>query len=113
MKMIRFFFILVAIGLVAVVGYFLAQQLFRPLRVVRVIEWIRNAEAHPDWAVAEKTRCGEAPFLLPTSGYIGFLWGDAFRPGHHHQGIDVFGGELAGVTPVYAAYDGYLSREPG
>jgi murein DD-endopeptidase MepM/ murein hydrolase activator NlpD len=112
MKMFRLFFILVAIGVVAVVGYFLAQQLFRPVRVVRVVEWIRNPEAHPDWAVAEKARCGEAPFIQPTSGYIGFLWGDSFRPGHHHQGIDTFGGEPAGMTPVVAAYDGYLTRQP-
>jgi murein DD-endopeptidase MepM/ murein hydrolase activator NlpD len=39
------------------------------------------------------------------------LWGDSFRIGHHHQGIDVFGGEEVGLTPVYAAYPGYLTRQ--
>ena len=55
-------------------------------------------------------RCGDAPFLMPTRGYIGFLWDDSFRPGHRHSGIDVFGGGEAGEDPVYAAYDGYLTR---
>jgi murein DD-endopeptidase MepM/ murein hydrolase activator NlpD len=49
---------------------------------------------------------------MPTSGFIGFIWDDSFRPGHRHQGIDIFGGENPGVTPVYAAYDGYLTRLP-
>jgi murein DD-endopeptidase MepM/ murein hydrolase activator NlpD len=74
--------------------------------------WLRDPRAHPDWEVRSKTQCGEAPFLVPTSGYIGFVWGDSFRPGHRHQGLDIFGGQEAGVTPVYAAYDGYLSRLP-
>jgi hypothetical protein len=49
---------------------------------------------------------------MPTTGYIGFLWGDSFRPGHKHQGLDIFGGDKAGATPVYAAYSGYLTRLP-
>ena len=57
-------------------------------------------------------RCGNAPFVFPTQGFVGFLWGDSFRPGHLHQGIDIFGGKPAGETPVYAANDGYLSRLP-
>lgn len=56
------------------------------------------------------TRCGDAPFQLPTSGYIGYLWGDSFRPGHRHQGIDIFSGAQPGVVEVRAAFDGYLTR---
>lgn len=41
---------------------------------------------------------------------MGFLWGDSFRLGHRHQGIDIFAGTQAGVTPVIAAYPGYLTR---
>jgi murein DD-endopeptidase MepM/ murein hydrolase activator NlpD len=63
-----------------------------------------------DWSVRAGERCGEAPFALPTSGYIAFLWGDSFRPGHKHQGIDIFGGSEPGKTPVLAAYAGYLTR---
>ncbi|MEJ2711497.1 MAG: hypothetical protein P8074_28070 [Anaerolineales bacterium] len=45
-------------------------------------------------------------------GLIGYLWDDSFRPGHRHQGIDVFGGTEVGLTPVIAAYPGYLTRLP-
>ncbi len=76
----------------------------------RVIAWIRHPEEHPAWAVSALERCGEAPFLIPTEGYIGYLWGDSFRPGHKHQGIDIFAGSEAGVTPVYVVYPGYLTR---
>jgi murein DD-endopeptidase MepM/ murein hydrolase activator NlpD len=55
-------------------------------------------------------RCGDAPFLMPTRGYIGYLWDDSFRPGHRHSGLDIFGGGEAGEVPVYSAYDGYLTR---
>lgn len=47
---------------------------------------------------------------MPTDGYIGFLWGDSFRPGHRHQGIDIFAGTEPGITEVRAAYSGYLTR---
>ncbi len=79
-------------------------------RMTRLVEWLRQPQAHPEWAVQAGERCGQAPFLLPTNGYIGFLWGDSFRLGHRHQGIDIFGGEDAGTTPVLAASSGYLTR---
>jgi len=56
-------------------------------------------------------RCTEStPFLFPTDGYIGYLWNDSFRPGHRHQGIDIFTDQQSGETPVFAAHDGYLTR---
>jgi murein DD-endopeptidase MepM/ murein hydrolase activator NlpD len=76
------------------------------------MQWIRNPSAHADWTIQAKQRCGSAPFLLPTDGFIGFLWDDSFRPGHRHQGIDIFGGQDVGITPVYSAYEGYLTRLP-
>ena len=79
----------------------------------RVLAFIRHPEEHPDWMVEALTRCGDAPFLFPTTGYIGYLWGDVFHFPHRHQGIDVFGGTAPGETPVYAAYDGFLTREAG
>jgi hypothetical protein len=96
-----------------IAGYFLFQWLQRDgLRSRRVIAWIRRPERHPDWSMEARSRCGDAPFVLPTEGYIGYLWGDSFRPGHQHQGIDIFGGTKPGQTPVYAAYAGYLHRLP-
>jgi murein DD-endopeptidase MepM/ murein hydrolase activator NlpD len=57
------------------------------------------------------TRCGDAPFIFPTNGLIGFIWDDSFRPGHRHAGIDIFAGTELGVTPIIAAYPGYLTRQ--
>ena len=81
-----------------------------PLRDSRVLDWIRNPRSHPDWAVQAGQRCSNAPFQLPTQGYIGYIWDDSFRPGHRHQGIDIFGGTVPGFVEVRAAADGYLSR---
>jgi len=76
------------------------------------MSWIRDPGANPDWSVTGGSRCGNAPFVLPTSGFIGFLWDDSFGPRHRHQGLDIFGGEAVGVTPVIATYSGYLTRLP-
>jgi hypothetical protein len=53
-----------------------------------VDEFIRNPKAHPDWTIRAGARCGKAPFAFPTSGFIGYLWGDTFDASHPHQGID-------------------------
>ena len=81
-------------------------------RTRKVFEFLRNPATHQALVIPALKRCGDAPFIMPTTGLIGFLWGDSFRPGHHHQGIDIFAGTAVGKTPVYAAYDGYLSRLP-
>jgi hypothetical protein len=73
---------------------------------------MQNPSKHLDWMIRAGERCGDAPFILPTNGYVGFLWGDSFRLGHQHQGIDIFGGEAPGKTPVLTAYAGYLTRLP-
>ncbi len=78
----------------------------------RVLAFLRAPEAHRAWIIPALTRCDHAPFLFPSSGFVGYLWGDAFHFGHRHQGIDIFSGTAPGVTPVYAAYDGYLTRQP-
>ena len=86
----------------------LRTQVFR---MPRLMEWFGQRDQHPDWLLRAGTRCGDAPFAMPTDGYIGFLWGDAFRPFHRHQGLDIFSGADPGITPVYAAYPGYLTRQ--
>ena len=74
--------------------------------------WRADPEAHADWQVRAGERCGSAPFVMPTDGYIGFIWGDNFRLGQAHQGIDMFGpSREVGVTPVVAAFAGFLTRE--
>ncbi|HZW03989.1 MAG TPA: M23 family metallopeptidase [Anaerolineaceae bacterium] len=81
-------------------------------RAGRVVSFIRNPAEYTDWVISAGARCGAAPFQFPTDGFVGFLWDDSFRPGHRHQGIDIFGGAQPGLTAVYAAYDGYLTRLP-
>lgn len=105
-------FLIVPLALIAAFGYFLYQRYAHAdLRSQRVMAWLNEPQAYPEWAVKAEQRCGDAPFSLPTSGYIGYLWGDSFYIGHHHQGLDIFGGEAVGVTPVYTAYPGYLTRQ--
>jgi peptidoglycan LD-endopeptidase LytH len=81
-----------------------------PQRDQRVMDWINNPGAYPDWGMKAGQICGTAPFHFPTDGFIGYLWDDSFRPGHRHQGIDIFGGGAVGETPVYAVASGYLTR---
>lgn len=80
-------------------------------RLLRLRAWLQDPAAMPNWAMTAGERCGDAPMLMPTTGFIGFGWGDSFRPGHRHSGFDIFSpdGEV-NLTPVVAAYDGYLSR---
>lgn len=81
-------------------------------RARKVFEFLRNPQTHQGSVIPALTSCDDAPFILPTTGLIGFLWDDSFRPGHRHQGIDIFSGMGVGETPVYAAYAGYLTRLP-
>jgi murein DD-endopeptidase MepM/ murein hydrolase activator NlpD len=100
-------------GVLAGLGYFVYRSI-RPsvARSTRVMDWLRNPDPHPEWSVRAGTRCGDAPFIFPTDGFIGYLYDDSFKIGHRHQGIDIFGGADVGVTPVVAAYPGYLTRLP-
>ncbi len=101
-------FVLLLVG-----GYFFYRGRAAGLaKTARLLAWFNNPTAHPEWAVKAGQRCGQAPFILPTDGYIGFIWGDSFRLGHRHQGLDIFGGGDVNTTPVIAAYSGYLTRLP-
>lgn len=61
--------------------------------------------------------CADAPWVLPTSGILGVLWGDTrvppYGPGHPHTGLDIFGEGRENTVPVYAVADGWLTRLPG
>ncbi len=81
-------------------------------RRAQIWAFFRDPTTQAESTVLTGERCGDAPFLMPTDGLIGFLWGDSFRPGHIHQGVDIFAGTPPGVTPVIAAYPGYLTRLP-
>lgn len=79
-------------------------------RNAKVMAWLKNPQNFPEWKVKGNQRCQDSVFLIPSDGFIGYLWDDSFKLFHRHQGIDIFGGEQAGETPVYAAYEGYLTR---
>lgn len=89
---------------------YLVPRMNRPVRFARLSEWFNDPEAHSDWVIKAGQQCGDAPFIFPTDGYIGFIWDDSFRVGHRHQGIDIFGGQESNQTPVVAAASGYLTR---
>jgi hypothetical protein len=106
-KVVMFFLFIVAI----VAGVLIYRNMTSSgRRSNHVWEFLADPASHADWKVAAGSRCGDAPFLFPTDGMVGFLWDDSFRIGHRHQGIDIFAGTEVGVTPVIAAYDGYLTR---
>ena len=75
------------IGLMAVLaagvgGYLLLRRWTgNPLRDQRLGIFFNDTEAHADWMVHNGQRCNGAPFQLPTSGYIGYLWGDLVLTG--------------------------------
>jgi hypothetical protein len=104
-------FLLLPLTILVIIGY-LGYQWFisRGVRSSLVLDYLRNPQAHSEWVLHAGERCGEAPFSMPTTGFIGYLWGDSFRPGHNHQGIDIFGGADLDEIPVVAAYSGYLTR---
>ena len=101
---------LAALAMIAIAGiYFLFRRSGSP-RDSQVVEWINHPGAHPDWMMSARQQCAQAPFILPTSGFIGYLWNDTFQPFHRHQGIDIFASGGLNQTAVYAAYGGYLTR---
>ncbi len=80
-------------------------------RTTQVLDWLHDPSSKPELMMTFGTKCGDTPFIFPTDGLIGFIWDDSFRPGHRHSGLDIFSGTDAGVTPIVAAYPGYLTRE--
>lgn len=48
----------------------------------QVIAFIRNPESKESQVIPAGSRCGDAPFAMPTRGMIGFIWDDSFRIGH-------------------------------
>jgi murein DD-endopeptidase MepM/ murein hydrolase activator NlpD len=107
------FVTILVVGLLTGLGIYLYRA-FRPTaaRSLEVRNWITRGSSEAGAAIRAGERCGDAPFVYPTDGLIGYLWGDSFSPNHKHQGLDIFGGGDVDVTPVVAAYDGYLSRLP-
>lgn len=76
-----------------------------------IATWLRSYP--PELATLQMHACPEAPFMLPSEGFIGLLWADTARPYNplrQHTGIDIFGAGAPGTVPIYAAYEGWLTR---
>lgn len=78
-----------------------------------MIRYLQNPQLYRAWEVQRGSFCEEAPFIMPTSGYIGYLWHDRFQLRKEHTGLDIFGGGEQGQTLIVAPYDGFLSRKDG
>ena len=87
---------------------------YRPsgLRAAQVFAWIGipassgSGRSRLAAGVALRRSFFRPPVLPDSSGTI------SFRLGHRHQGVDIFAGTEINVTPVIAAYPGYLTRLP-
>lgn len=77
-------------------------------------QWFRDPASRPAlMTIMNGKPCPKAPFSLPSDGLIGLLWNDPLGPYtllNPHTGIDIFGDGVPGNVPVYAAYDGFLTR---
>jgi hypothetical protein len=105
--------LILLVAVVTAAGYFYFAYFRRgSARTLQTFAFFRDPTSISEWMMTAGTRCGDAPFIFPTDGFAGFIWDDSFRPGHHHQGIDIFSGTEPGVTRVVAAYPGYLTRLP-
>ena len=108
------------LSILAVIAMIVGYSIFRrvrpsAIRLQRLRQFWVDPAAHTEWMIHAGEQCGDAPFIMPTDGLIGFFWGDSFAPSHAHQGIDIFGPtgpDGLGQTPVVAAYNGYLTRLP-
>jgi murein DD-endopeptidase MepM/ murein hydrolase activator NlpD len=109
---------LLPFGLAALLLFLAAAWIvFRPARLTlprlaRLGTFFEAGGTRADWRIPSGARCEGAPFQFPTEGYVGFFWGDSFKPPLRHTGLDIFSGQEPGQTPVYAAYSGYLTRLP-
>ncbi len=103
---------------------YLAWQAYQGSRFLLALDDPRN-QAFAQWSTgdeaerhalvtSQKEACPNAPFILPVAGFIGLLYEDPRGPyskRNPHQGLDIFSEGAAGITPVYAAYDGYVTRD--
>lgn len=115
LKKITLIALLLATAVIACYAIRLLRQ-FRDPRNAEFLQWFRGDEsARSALVTVQREPCPGAPFLLPADGYIGLLYEDPRGPYSTrapHQGIDIFTLGGVGVSPVYAAYDGYITREP-
>ena len=104
--------IMIIIVVIVILGYFTYRYIFSP----RVGRWgdyptfISDPSNFDEIMLKPGMHCGDAPFAFPTTGVIFGLWGESYGVTTTHTGLDIFSGTEPGITPIYAVYDGYLTR---
>ena len=112
--------LIIIIGVFIFVGFsliaaYIALQMYSQAvsnSSVSIRQWFNNP-AFRAGLITYREQCTNAPFILPSDGFIGLLWRDPSGPYNtlnRHTGIDIFGDGEPGNVPVYAVYDGYLTR---
>lgn len=116
----RFFKIIIALLFLLGATYLITQgaglmRLVRDPRSQTFLQWSQGDDAtRAALITSQRDACPGAPFILPTDGFIGLLYEDPRGPysnSRPHQGIDIFSEGEPGTMPVYAAHDGYLTRD--
>jgi peptidoglycan LD-endopeptidase LytH len=110
---------LAILAAVLLLAAYLAARFLLPFRNPagqRFLHWWRGDDAtRAALITVQREACPGAPFILPSDGFVGLLYADPRGPysaRNPHQGIDIFSNADPGTTPVYAAADGYITREP-
>jgi len=104
----------VGVGLLIAL-FFVGRSIWRQLRYnPDLFVWFTQPDQRPGLGTPSNPQpCSGAPFILPSPGFIGLVWNDIrypYSPVHRHSGLDIFGDGQVGQIPVYAVYDGYLTR---
>ncbi|MBN1966038.1 MAG: M23 family metallopeptidase [Anaerolineae bacterium] len=80
-----------------------------------LVSWFSDYGSREALATSFTEPCPGYPFLVPSAGLVGGLpYNAPYGPYNYftpHTGIDIFGAGSVGTDPVYAAYDGWLTRE--
>lgn len=103
----------VFIVLSGIIGYFVYQHLARSNSGEPIGRWFQDSNSRAGLITENVAPCPNAPFLLPSTGFIGLLYRDPIGPYNifrRHTGIDIFGDGASGTVPIVAVYDGYLTR---
>ncbi len=115
----RVFRIVLLVSILALLGlaamFIFYRRIWRSPQPAALVRWFDAPASRAELASNFDRPCPGYPFLVPSSGLVGGLpWNSAAAPYNilrRHPGIDIFGAGPPGTVPVYAAYDGWLTRE--
>ena len=115
-RLFRTIFLFVIIGALLLLAALFLNRSLGGGRASQFLAWAGGDQVtRAALITVARDACPGAPFVLPADGFIGLLYADPNGPystAAPHQGIDIFSNTEPGITPVYAAYDGYVTREP-